>query len=384
VARVLLSSWMVRYPLGGNLSWALQWLVGFDRLGHDVYLVEESGYPGSCYDPVRDTMGDDCARGAAVVSALLDEHGLRDRWCYRDAAGRYHGLGRERVERLFASADLYLDMGAPLGAWAEEAEGAASAVRVALETEPGYTQIKLERADDGRALDGFDFHYSVGQNIGTGKTTAPSGGREWRHVFNPVVTDLFEVAPPCDGAAFTTVMNWRAHESVEWAGRSYGQKDAELERFVDLPARSAVPLELAVSGATVPRKRLLDHGWRLRDAHEVSRSYRSYADYIRSSAGEFAVCKEVFVATRSGWFSDRSAAYLASGRPVVLQDTGFGEHLPCGDGLFAFASPEEAADAVARVAREPARHASAARAIAREHLDASVVLPRLLAEIGVG
>jgi len=381
MARVLLSSWMVRYPLGGNLSWALQWLLGFDRLGHDVYLVEDSSYRDSCYDPMRDVMSDDCAYGAGVVSALLAEHGLYDRWCFRDAAGRYHGLGRQRVEQLFATADLYLDMGAPLGAWREEADGPA--VRVAVETEPGYTQIKLEHSADGGDLDAFDFHYSVGQNIGTGRTTAPSGGREWRHVFNPVVTDLFDAAPPRDGAAFTTVMNWRAHDTVEWGGRFYGQKDAEFERFVDLPARSAVPLELAVSGATVPRERLLDHGWRLRDAHEVSRSFRSYVDYIRSSAGEFAVCKEVFVATRSGWFSDRSAAYLASGRPVVLQDTGFGEHLPCGEGLFAVASPEEAADAVARVAREPARHSAAARAVAREHLDAGVVLPRFLDEVGV-
>jgi hypothetical protein len=381
MARVLVSSWMVRYPLGGNLSWALQWLVGFARLGHDVYLVEDSGYPGSCYDPARDATGDDCTFGAAAVAALLAAHGLGDRWSYRDADGRFHGLGRARVEELFASADLFLDMGAPLGAWGDEAEGAA--VRAAVETEPGYTQIKLERADHA-GLDGFDFHFTVGQNIGTVRTSAPTGGREWRHVFNPVVTELFEPAPPSATAPFTTVMNWRAHETVWWDGRFYGQKDAAFERFFDLPTRADAPLELAVSGATVPRERLLAHGWRLRDAHEVSRTVGSYRDYIRASAGEFGVCKEVFVETRTGWFSDRSAAYLASGRPVVLQDTGFGEHLPCGEGLFAVASPEEAADAIARIAREPARHAAAAREIAVRHLDARVVLPRLLEQVGLG
>lgn len=383
MARILVSSWMVRYPLGGNLSWTLQWLVGFDRLGHDVYLVEESGYPDSCYDPARDAMGDDCAYGVAAVAALLAEHGLEGRFAYRDGAGRFHGLGRARVEELFASADLYLDMGAPLGAWGEEAEGAA--VRAAVETEPGYTQIKLESADaEAAGLDGFDFHFSVGQNIGTDRTTAPDAGREWRHVLNPVVPGLFEAAPPRESAPFTTVMNWRAHEAVWWDGRFYGQKDAEFEHFVDLPARADAPLELAVSGATVPRERLLGHGWRLRDAHEVSRTVASYVDYIRSSAGEFGVCKEVFVATHSGWFSDRSAAYLASGRPVVLQDTGFGEHLPCGEGLFAVSSCEEAADAIEQVARDPGRHAAAARAIALEHLDTRVVLPRLLDAVGVG
>jgi hypothetical protein len=380
MARVLLSSWMVRYPLGGNLSWALQWLVGFARLGHDVYLVEDSGYADSCYDPARDAMGDDCAFGAAAVDALLAGHGLAGRWSYRDAGGRFHGLDRAHVEELFATADLYLDMGAPLGAWRDEAEGAV--VRAAVETEPGYTQIELERAGAER-LDRFEVLFTVGQNIGTERAAAPTGGREWRHVFNPVVPELFEAAPPPEGAPFTTVMNWRAHETVTWRGRSFGQKDASFERFVDLPRRSAVPLELAVSGS-VPEERLRGHGWRLRDAHEVSRTVDSYLEYIRASAGEFGVCKEVFVATRSGWFSDRSAAYLASGRPVVLQDTGFGEHLPCGEGLFAVSTCEEAADAIARIAREPARHAAAARAIAREHLDARVVLPRLLDQVGLG
>jgi len=367
---------MVRYPLGGNLSWALQWLVGFDRLGHDVYLVERSGYPDSCFDPVRGTISDDCSAGVEAVAALLEAHGLGRRWAYLDAAGAYHGLSRTRVEEVFAAADLYLDMGAPIGSWREESQ--AAALRVLVDTEPGYTQIKANGE-----LDGFDAYYTVGQNVGTLRSSAPSAGRTWRAIFNPVACDLFDPVPPADGAAFTTVMNWQAHEAVEWNGRAYGQKDAEFERFVDLPRRSAAPLELAVSGRTVPRERLLDHGWRLRDAHGVSRTHASYRAYLDGSAGEFGVCKQVFVGTWSGWFSDRSAAYLASGRPVVLQDTGFSEHLPCGEGLFAVRDADEAADAIARITGEPARHAAAARALAREHLDTAVVLPRLLDELGI-
>jgi hypothetical protein len=211
----------------------------------------------------------------------------------------------------------------------------------------------------------------------------PVDSVRWRHVFNPVVCELFEPMPLPARAPFTTVMNWRAHESVEWNERAYGQKDAAFESFVGLPQRTDTRLELAVSGGTVPRKRLLEHGWRLRDAHEVTGTHAAYRSYIDASAGEFAVCKEVFVATGSGWFSDRSAAYLASGRPVVLQDTGFSEHLPTGEGLFAVRDVDEAVDALARAAREPKRHAAAARAIAREHLDASVVIPRFLGDLGV-
>ena len=378
MARILVGSWLVRYPLGGNLSWGLQWLVGFDRLGHDVYLVERSGYPDSCFDPVSNVMSDDCSYGVATVEALLAGHGLEDRWCYLDASGEYHGLSRSRVEALFASADLYLDMGAPIGSWREEAE--STGVRVLIDTEPGYTQIKLEQGLID--ADGFDFHYSVGQNIGTDRTTAPDGGLTWHPVFNPVVTELFE-APTVNGVPFKNVMNWQAHETVEWDGAALGQKDAEFERFFDLPRRTTAALELAAAGSAVPHERLREHGWRLRDAHEVTRSHDSYRTYIEESAGEFGVCKQVFVATRSGWFSDRSAAYLAGGRPVVLQDTGFGEHLPCGEGLFAVRDADEAADALERIAAAPARHSAAAREIAREHLDTRVVLPRLLDEVGV-
>ena len=191
---------MVRYPLGGNLSWALQWLVGLDRLGHDVYLVEDSGYPGSCYDPARDAMGDDCAYGAAVVDALLAEHGLQDRWCYRDAGGRYHGLGRERVDGLFASADLYLDMGAPLGAWREEARGRGRACRSSRPS-PATRRSSCEQRGDRRGARRLRLPLLGRAEHRHPADDGPDGGREWRHVFNPVVPGLFEAPPPRDRRA---------------------------------------------------------------------------------------------------------------------------------------------------------------------------------------
>jgi hypothetical protein len=190
------------------------------------------------------------------------------------------------------------------------------------------------------------------------------------------------VPAPAD-APFTTVMNWRAHSTIRFGGQDFGQKDVEFARFLDLPARTAVPLEMAVAGDDVPADALRSKGWCLRSAHALTMSVESFQGYLRASRGEFSVCKNVFVATRSGWFSDRSAAYLASGRPVVMQDTGFSAHLPCGEGLFAVATVEEAAAALDEVAGNYLRHSRAARAIAEEHLAASTVLKRFLNELGV-
>jgi hypothetical protein len=379
--RILVGSWMVRYPLGGNLSWTLQWLLGFRRLSHDVFMVEKSGYPNSCFDPSRGVMGDDCSCGARAVDGLLRRFDLDDRWCYVDAVGEHHGLPRDRVRELLETADLFVDLGTH-GAWLDDLPDRC--VTVLVDGEPGATQMKREtRRAAGEPLPEYDFYYSNGANVGTPRFTGPTAGLPWRHVFNPVVPDLFDLPPPPPDAPFTTVMNWRAHAPFRYGGRAYGQKDAEFARFVDLPRRTTVPLEVAVAGK-YPEGDLVGHGWRLRRGHEVTITYDAYRDYIGDSRGEFSVCKNVYVATNSGWFSDRSAAYLAAGRPVVLQDTEFGSVLPTGRGLFAVRTPDEAAAALDQIAGDWGRHSRWARELAAEHLDARRVLGRLVSEVGSG
>jgi hypothetical protein len=372
---------MVRYPLGGNLSWTLQWLVGFRRLGHDVYMVERAGYPDSCFDPARGVMSDDCSYGTAVVDVLLARFDLAGRWCYLDAAGEYHGQSRGRVRELFATADVFLDIGTH-GAWLGDV--AAGCKRVLVDGEPGFTQMKWEaKLAEGKPPPVYDFYYTNGANVGTPASDAPTAGKPWQGVFNPVVPDLFDLPPPPAGAPFTTVMNWQAHKPIQYRGRTYGQKDVEFRNFLDLPRRTAVPLEVAVAGGC-PRQELLDAGWAVRGAHAVTASFDGYRDYVRDSRGEFGVCKNVFVATNTGWFSDRSAAYLAAGRPVVLQETGFSAHMPCGRGLFAVRTADEAAAALGEVAGDYDRQSRWAREVAAEHLSIDRVLPRLLAEVGCG
>ena len=381
MARIVVGSYMVRYPLGGMMSWVLQYLVGFQRLGHDVFFVEKSGYMDSCYDPAKNRMSNDCSYGVTAVQTLLKRFGMQDKWCFVDAQEHYHGLTRDRIVAVFKSADLFLDMGTH-GAWLPEA--AATRLRVLADGEPGFTQIKMaQQVAAGEVLPCYDFYYTSGSNIGTSKSIAPTAGREWRCLCHPVVTDLFRYEPVHRYAAFTTVMNWQSHRPIEFNGTTYGQKDVEFAKFIDLPSRVSIPLEVAVSGKRVPTIQLRSAGWQVRDAHEVTLSFDTFCDYIRSSKGEFSVCKQVFVAMHSAWFSDRSAVYLASGRPVVLQDTGFSAHLPCGRGLFAARTVDEAAAAIEDITAHYEQHAQWAREIAVEYLDAAKVLRRFLSELGI-
>ncbi|MFC1719118.1 hypothetical protein ACFL6S_36030, partial [Candidatus Poribacteria bacterium] len=226
MARIIVGSYMVRFPLGGYLSWVLQWLLGFHQLGHDVYFVEKSGWSDACYNPAKDTMSDDCTYGIRVVDALLSRFGLQGRWCFVDVAEHYHGLSRVQIEAIFKSADLFVDMGTH-GAWLNEAADAG--IRVLVDGEPGTTQMKMEeRLAAGKALPDYDYYYSVGQNIATGQSTVPTAGKHWRKLFFPIIMSLIPYQYPDPEAPFTTIMSWQAHEPFEFEGRTYGQKDVEF------------------------------------------------------------------------------------------------------------------------------------------------------------
>jgi hypothetical protein len=381
MATIIVGSYMVRYPLGGMLSWVLQYLTGFKKLGHDVYFVEKFGYPNSCYDPSRNVMSDHCAYGIQVVSNLLAAHGLEAKWCFVARSGEYHGISRGDIEALFRSADLFVDMGTH-GAWAEEA--ATASRNVLIDGEPGFTQIKLaQRAEAGLENPEYDGYYTTGKNIGKPGNPAPTVDRHWKHLYHPVDTDLFACSQSSPHAPYTTVMNWQSHQPLEFRGRTYGQKDIEFAKFAALPTRSKVRFDVAISGKKVPYETLRQYGWNILDAHHVTRSFSSFSDFLAGSRAEFSVCKNVFVANQTAWFSDRSAAFLASGRPVVLQETGFSQYLPTGRGLFAFQTLEEAQEAIEAIEADYAVHSAAARTIAVECLESKIILKAFLDELGI-
>ena len=382
MARIVLGSYMVRYPLGGMLSWVLQYLAGFKDLGHEIYFVEKYGYPDSCYNPLNETMSDDCSYGVKVLSELLAKVGLQEKWCFVERSGKYHGISRKDIEEIFRTADVFIDMGTH-GSWAEEASLAN--LNILIDGEPGFTQIKMANAiEEGTVLPHYDHYFTTGKNIDTEFSTSPTANVKWRYLYHPVNVDLFPVVESPETAPYTTVMNWQSHKPIRYNGTTFGQKDIEFARFVDLPKRVALPLQLAVSGKKLPVQMLNEHGWQVFDAKQATISFDSFQRYIQNSRGEFSVCKNVFVANNTGWFSDRSAAYLASGRPVVMQETGFSRHLPCGKGLFAVQSPEEAKAAIEEIESDYNLHSKAARRIAEEHLHTGVVLKEFLDELGIG
>jgi hypothetical protein len=370
MASIAVSGYMLRFPLAGNIAAYMQYVLGLHRLGHEVLYIEEKGWPGSCYDPRSATIGDFPATGLAFVRDLLARHGAEVPVVWVDVeAGGIEGMSWPQLRGRLARADLLLDVGGLC--WLQER--ALARRRALIDMDPMFTQT----GRFGQA--GYDVHFSYGTNIGEPGCGVPSTGIQWLPTVPPVVADLWEAEPPDAHQPLTTVASWSAYGGVEHEGVFYGQKDIEFERLLELPKRVPVALELAVSGADAEtQQRFRGAGWIVRDAGEVTGSLSAYRGYLGGSQAELSAAKHAYVATRSGWFSDRSASYLAAGRPVIVQDTGIGTWLDTDCGVVTFGDLDEAADAVARITRELAKHAHAAREIAHDVFDYRIVLPHLL------
>jgi hypothetical protein len=375
--RVLVLGYVVRGPLGG-LAWHhLQYVLGLAELGHDVTFLEDSDDYESCYDPARDEVGNDPAYGLGFAAAAFGRLGLVDRWAYYDAhTGRWLGPAAGRVREACAGADLLLNVSGvnPLRPWLLDVPA-----RVLVDTDPAFTQVRhLTDPAAAAAARRHTAFFSFGENIGRPGCTVPDDGLPWRPTRQPVALGAWPVTPgPADGP-FTTVMQWDSYRAREYGGRRYGLKSDSFAPYLDLPRRSGANFELAVGSPTAPQQRLRENGWRVLDPRGPTRDPWAYQDYLRRSRAEFGVAKHGYVASRSGWFSERSAAYLASGRPVVVQDTGYTDWLRADAGVLAFGGPEEAREAVAEVGRAYARHCRAAREVAEAYFDARRVLPSLL------
>lgn len=384
MARILIGTYMVRYPLGGNLSWALQYLTGLKELGHEVYALEKYVHDDSCYDPVEKQMTNNCAYGIKTVADLLARFGMEDHWCFVSKGEQYHGLDKKKVEALFKSADLFIENGSH-GVWKEEI--AASGIKSAyVDVDPAFTQIHFyHKKKAGRALPEFDHYFTNGLNVGQPGNTIPTVDIDWKYIFNPVNLNLFSPAPPTAEGAYSTIMNWKSYaEDATYLGVTYGHKDIEFEKFATLPQNVPVKMEMAVTSTPSGKeKQLRELGWQVRNAQEVTFTYDLFLNYLSGCRGEFSVVKNMYAATHSGWFSDKSAAFMATGRPVVLQETGFSKHLPTGRGLFAVRDVEEAQAAIEIIEDNYPIHARAARDIAAEYLDTRKVLRNFLKEVGL-
>jgi hypothetical protein len=387
--RIVVLGAMAQMPFAGVAWQVLHYLEGFRRLGHDVTYVEDTGaWP---YDPVDEGLTDDATRAVARLRRLLEAYGF-DRWSFRNGArpDELSGMSVEELRRALAEAEILVNL---TGATVLRDEHRAVPVRVYLETDPVRPQIEVARGDEFTIalLADHTHHFTFGERVGRSDCPVPVERFEYRPTRQPIVIDWWRRA---DGRPagqrnprFTTVGNWsQPQKDVEWQGEHYGwSKSEEFAKLIDLPRRvgPGVVLELALALEDQDViDRLRRAGWRVRPAAALSHDTDAYRDYVAGSHAEFTVAKDQNVRLRSGWFSDRTASYLAAGRPAVVQDTGFDVALPVGEGLLAFESEDEAASAVAEVAGDHPRHAAAAAAIADEYFRAETVLARLVAEVG--
>jgi hypothetical protein len=383
--KIVLLGMMSKIPVAGAVWGTVQYLVGFQRLGYDVYYVEAHARTPSM---LMERAGDDGAqRAAAFLAGILGRFGLADRWAYHALHddGRCFGMSSAQLRQLYRSADVLINYH---GGTRPLPEHCATGRLVYLETDPVAREVQLFNGDR-QAQDFFAAHcafFTWGLNYGNADCQVPLPGS---FVFHPTVPPLVSDfwSPYGDGPAdtFTTVGNWRQDGQVRLRGEVYGwSKDREFRKFLDLPRRTAQAFELALGSYTDADWQLLEgNGWRVRPAATLSGDLDAYRRYIATSRGEFTVAKDQNVRLRSGWFSERSAQYLAAGRPVITQDTGFSNVLPTRKGLFGFSTMEEILQAVDEINADYPRHCRAAAALAREYFGYDVVLKRLLDKVGL-
>lgn len=382
--RLVVLGIMGECPFGGQTWLYLNWLRGLAALGHEVWYVEDTlAWP---YDPARDTVTDDCTYAVRHIADALARIGLGDRWAYRFAGRRDRcwGLTAAQLEELYRSADALLNL---VGTALRE-EHLAAPYRVWIQTDPVTPELRLAAGDETMRRFFASHHVVVtyGENYGAPDCGVPLAPVTYRTIRQPVDLELWPMAWAPDAPHFTTIGNYRQDgRDVAYGGEVYRwSKHWEWEKILDLPRRTRQTFELAVTAAPEDAERLRRHGWRVISPLPFSLDvFGAYPAYIRGSRAELTVAKDQNVRLRSGWFSERDACYLAAGKPVVAQDTGFTNVLPVGEGLFAFRDVEEARAAVEAINADYRRHARAARALAREFFEARRVARRLLEAIGL-
>jgi glycosyltransferase involved in cell wall biosynthesis len=385
--KIVLLGMMTTMPVAGIVWLTIPYLVGLRRLGYDVYYVEAHARTPSMLMSAPDDDG--AALAADFIDRVMRRFGFGNRWAYHalHADGRVYGLSELALQELYRSADFLFNLH---GGTDPLPEHRSTGRLVLIETDPVELEVELHRGDE-RAHDFLDAHCAVftwGTNFGQPDCRVPlPPGPDFHPSRMPLLLDQWQVPAVEPRNIFTTVGNWQqAWRDVEFEGEIYTwSKHHEFEKFLDLPRQTDGQFELALASCDeATREQLVEGGWQVREAADVSSDVDVYRRYIVSSRGEFTVAKDQNVRLRSGWFSDRSAAYLAAGRPVITQETGFSSSLPVGEGLLAFSTLEDAVGAVDEVNRDYDRHSRAALSVAREFFDYRVVLGEMLEELGAG
>jgi hypothetical protein len=371
-------------PLAGIAWQAMHYLRGLEQLGYRAWYVEDGG--ANPFDPRASSITMECDYNVRFLRRVMERYGFGHRWAYWDAIhNTYLGLSRDRVRALYAEADALINL---CGATRLREEHLACPVRIMIDTDPVYEQVKYAAADQAsRAyLDAHTHFFTYGENLGAEDCPVPLCGVPWRPTRPPVDLGLWPEsrdAPSC----FTTIGTWsNKGKNIEFGGSRYvWSKHINFLQFIDLPRRRP---DTCFRMAMLPpddgvRSAVAGGGWSLVDPRPISADMTRYRDFISQSRGEFTVAKDIYVRPNSGWFSDRSVCYLAAGRPVVTMRTGFSKFYPVGHGLFEYSSHEEALAGIDAIATNYPGHSRAARMLAREYFAPDRVLGALLAEVGL-
>jgi hypothetical protein len=384
--RLVVLGMMGRCPFGGQTWLYLHWLRALASHGHEVWYVEDdSTWP---YDPEKNTVTSDGSYAVRHISGCVERMGLAGQWAYRivGVRGACWGRSEREIRDLYASCDALINV---VGATDLREEHMAARLRVYIETDPVTAELRLANGD-AHTREAFNNHHLVvtyGENYGAADCGVPLNGVSYLKTRQPVDLDFWPFAYDDGARYFTTIGNYRQEGSdVHHQGETYRwSKHHEWQKFIDLPRQVAQEFELAMNVDRPEDRRFIEsHGWRLVEPIRMSLDvFGAYRDYFARSRAQFTVAKDQNVRLRSGWFSERDVCYLASGKPVVSQDTGYSRILPVGEGLFSFRTIEEARDAINAINGDYPRHCLAARSIAEQHFAAPKVGARLLKDIGL-
>ena len=373
-----------KYLNGGAVWTRLSWILGFKLLGFRVVFVEQIDR-ASCVDAAGDVADFESSATLAYFRRIVEQFGLAGSAALIYEGGeQVWGMTQSELLAVAEAADLLVNI---TGHLTQEPLLRRLRRKAYVDLDPGYTQFWHAAGNLGPHLTGHDVYFTVGENIGSPGCSSPTGGIPWQPVRQPVVLEHWPVSLQGDRDRFTTIASWRGpYGRVEYDGRTFGLKAHEFRKFVALPGHVPQAFEIAldIHPADVNDLELLrGHGWRIVDPKQVVPDPPAFRSYVQESGAEFSVAQGIYVETDSGWFSDRTVRYLASGKPALVQDTGFSRNLPTGEGLLAFQTLDEAIDGARRIARDYDRHCRAARALAERYFSADVVLRDLADRAGI-
>jgi hypothetical protein len=375
--KIVLLGYIVRGPIGGLVWHHFQYALGLKLMGHDVLFIEFSEDYPSCYNPITFELSKDPSYGLNFIDTIFCKYGLKWQWAYFDQhTNQWFGNSRQEVFGFSKNADVLLNISG-INSLREEFQNIP--IRAFIDTDPLFTQIRLLRDPVTKAsAKEHNVFFSFGENIGNKDCLIPDDQFSWIPTRQPVIPDLWNKNNLSQKGNWTTVMQWDSYKKAEWDGRIFGMKSTSFQPYFDLPKIINERFELALGGESAPKDELKAKGWIISNPAEVSKTPESYQKFISESKGEWSVAKDGYVSSNSGWFSERSAAYLMSGKPVIVQETGFSKNIETGEGLFSFTNLEDLKSIFEEVDRDYKFQCSRAREIAMEYFQYEKVLKNLL------